>query len=373
MNIGFVSLENPYSKNNNGGIGTYTGIMMKALSAKGHKVCFFTIGKEKDYRVRNTNIFVYFIYNMHTKYSNYFEVSYLIYRKVMDVHFKHGLDIIETPEWLAQGYVLAVERKIPLITRLHTPLFLLKKITPEQVYYKEEELIMKLEEQQCKRSSIVTTPSFSLGEILGKEWGINSIYIPNPIEIEEDEGYQELSDYILYMGRLEYRKGILDFAYAIKDFFKINQKTKVIICGRDTVYMKKSIKKQIIEICNDYLGRIIFIDHISGEEKRVVIKKAIAVVLPSIWENCSYVALESMRYGKTVIVSNSGGFIEMINDGVDGYKFEVNNVRKLSDLMFNISCRAIKDTGMEAKKKAMSVYDVKKVAKQYEEIIYKII
>ena len=60
MNIGFVSLENPYSKNNNGGIGTYTGIMMKALSAKGHKVCFFTIGKEKDYRVRNTNIFVIF-------------------------------------------------------------------------------------------------------------------------------------------------------------------------------------------------------------------------------------------------------------------------------------------------------------------------
>ena len=74
-----------------------------------------------------------------------------------------------------------------------------------------------------------------------------------------------------------------------------------------------------------------------------------------------------------MIVSNSGGFIEMINDGVDGYKFEVNNVRKLSDLMFNISCRAIKDTGMEAKKKVMSVYDVKKVAKQYEEIIYKII
>ena len=333
----------------------------------------FTIGNEKDYRIENTNIFVYFIGNMHTKYSNYFEVSYLIYCKVMDVHLKYGIDIIESPEWLAQGYVLAVERKIPLITRLHTPLFLLKKITPNQVYYKEEELIMKLEEQQCKRSSVVTTPSCSIGKILGEEWGINSIYIPNPIEVESDKEYQELSDYILYMGRLEYRKGVLDFAYAIKDFFKMNKKTKVVICGRDTIYMKKSIKKQIIEICYENLDRVIFIDHLSGEEKRTVIKKAIAVVLPSIWENCSYVALESMSYGKTVIASNSGGFIEMINDGVDGYKFEVNNVRKLTYLLYDISCRTIKDTGMAAKKKVMSVYDVKKVVKQYEEVIYKII
>jgi starch synthase len=48
-----------------------------------------------------------------------------------------------------------------------------------------------------------------------------------------------------------------------------------------------------------------------------------AVVIPSVFEACSYVALEAMLQGTPVIASNVGGIPEIIEDGVSGYLIPV--------------------------------------------------
>ena len=133
------------------------------------------------------------------------------------------------------------------------------------------------------------------------------------------------------------------------------------------------MKKFVQKTCDEYLDRIVFIEHITGEEKRQLIGQAMAIVLPSIWENCSYVGLEAMSMEKTVIVSNTGGFIEMVDDRIDGYKFEVNDIHKMAELMYKVSMGEIVDTGAAAKKKILDKYNVEKIISQYEKLIYEVL
>ncbi|HKK54438.1 MAG TPA: glycosyltransferase [Patescibacteria group bacterium] len=141
---------------------------------------------------------------------------------------------------------------------------------------------------------------------------------------------QPKGDYWLYFGRLAVEKGIQDLISALN---KIDDNSKLKIAG-DGPY-KKELEDLILKLkLND---RVEFLGKKQKQELKEIIKKAKAVIIPSIWpENFPFALLETIAMGKPAIIANSGGMPEIINHEENGFIFEAGNVDDLKEKMLNI-------------------------------------
>lgn len=123
----------------------------------------------------------------------------------------------------------------------------------------------------------------------------------------------------IYSGRLTEEKGI---GKLIDAFLIVNQKfsnVKLLVCGR---LLDNSFVKKIVSKAND---NIIFTDYIKNEELLYLYNIADVGVVPSIVEEgFGLIIVENFACGNPVIVSDSGGMIELVNNN-NGIIFERQN------------------------------------------------
>lgn len=132
MNIGLVSQEYP-PETARGGIGSQTLAKAKGLVALGHKV--FVISRSIDaqrYEQTTGNICVIRIPGMETAMPNMTDTvqwlthSVAVAAEITALQQKVKLDIIDFPEWAAEGYVYLLNRtnwnRVPTVVQLHGPL-----------------------------------------------------------------------------------------------------------------------------------------------------------------------------------------------------------------------------------------------------------
>ncbi|MCX7998420.1 MAG: glycosyltransferase family 4 protein, partial [Leptospiraceae bacterium] len=155
---------------------------------------------------------------------------------------------------------------------------------------------------------------------------IDVAVIPNPIEKVENEVEKSFDPIkILYIGRLEWYKGIHVLVEAFKNLKKDN--LRLFIAGKGPEFEK--IKKSS---CLD--KRIIFLGFVSEKKKQELLKETNLTVIPSLWcEPFPIIALESLASGTPIVASNIGGLPEIVKDGYNGKLFEPGNSKELRDVL----------------------------------------
>ena len=129
----------------------------------------------------------------------------------------------------------------------------------------------------------------------------------NQNEIKREFGFREEEKIILYVGRFEERKGL---KFLFKAFSKLCNKfpsVRLVLAGDG------EFENTISEIPGKW-GQITFTGKISFDTLSKLYSLAYIGVIPSIYEQCSYVALEMMQYGLPIIVSGVPGLRELFND-----------------------------------------------------------
>src|SRR6266540_4231556 len=229
MKIAFISYEFP-PETGYGGIGTYTYQISKALSARGHHVEVFSSSPDKE--VLNVEI-----ENSVILHRVKADKRSIFSERIVDIFQKRnaiiGFDLIESPEYCAEG--LAVRKafpSVPMVVKLHTPVFLVKKLNN---FYTKQPLKKQVKKilgqktynkqndrdyQLVKNADAVCSPSFALTEILKKEWNLNGVEIITNILVPEETYFSiPISEndctIITYIGRLDVRKGIKSLIEAI--------------------------------------------------------------------------------------------------------------------------------------------------------------
>ena len=174
--------------------------------------------------------------------------------------------------------------------------------------------------------------------------------------------------YIFYFGRLSKEKGIFNVVKAIKSIENI----KLLIAGDGP--QKKEIAEYIKD--NKLETKVELLGYLNQEEVKKYIKEAKFIVVPSVWyENCPYSILETMEIGKPIIASRIGGIPELIEDGVNGYLYEYENVDMLADKIRKLYSDEIlvKQMGENAKKMFDNKYNkinyYKQIIKIYNDLI----
>jgi len=146
--------------------------------------------------------------------------------------------------------------------------------------------------------------------LLGNEAGFRNRYsIPN--------------DYILFVGRLAWHKGLEFLIDAMKSFRE--SKINLVIVGEDAG-MRRTVEDMIAKY--DLTGVIRILGPLNHHELFPAYRDSIALVLPSSYEGLPTVVLEALAMGK-VVISTSSAASEIIQDGQNGYLVDYGNTDQL--------------------------------------------
>lgn len=139
---------------------------------------------------------------------------------------------------------------------------------------------------------------------------------------KERRGYARL----LYMGRLEYEKGIQDAIAALPDIRRTHPGTTLTIAGKGTQesWLRGLASEHHVARSVRFLGRL------GHRELLEQLHSADALLAPSRYEPFGIVALEAAAAGTPLVTSTAGGLSEAVIDEVTGMSFEPGDVPGLT-------------------------------------------
>lgn len=142
---------------------------------------------------------------------------------------------------------------------------------------------------------------------------------------EADRSIETYNGYYLFYGRLSYEKGIKTLISAFTDMKHL--KLKIVGTG--------PLEQELKQLCADNNAtNIEFLGYKTGKELYALIKNAKFVCVPSeCYENNPMTIIESYTLRTPVVGAGLGGIIEIIDDGVTGYKFNSGDVDDLKSVI----------------------------------------
>jgi glycosyltransferase involved in cell wall biosynthesis len=130
--------------------------------------------------------------------------------------------------------------------------------------------------------------------------------IANGIDLEEVRVADSRSDYVLFLGRINWKKGLERLIEALAGVPNV----RAIVAGNDEEHYTAQL--QALAGRFGVLERIEFTGPVSGEAKRELLANAAVLVLPSHNENFGNVVIEAMGSGVPVIVTPEVGLSDAV-------------------------------------------------------------
>ena len=150
---------------------------------------------------------------------------------------------------------------------------------------------------------------------------------------------------LLYLGRLEYEKGIHDAIAALPRIRRTNPGTTLTIAGEGTQrqWLVEQARKHKVLKATRFVGRV---DH---DHLVRLLHGVDAAVLPSHYEPFGIVALEAAATGTPLVTSNVGGLGEAVINGQTGMSCAPRDITGLANAV-----RAVLDDPQEAQRMALA-------------------
>lgn len=137
---------------------------------------------------------------------------------------------------------------------------------------------------------------------------------------------------VFYVGRLVHEKGVQLLLEAIPKVLNRMPKTKFIIAGKGP--MEKELHDRAAQM--GVANRIHFTGFIDDPTRNSLYQVADVAVFPSFYEPFGIVALEAMATNTPVVVSDIGGFAEIVKHGSNGLTFYSGNSQSLADCIISL-------------------------------------
>lgn len=253
------------------------------------------------------------------------------------------LDMLEVEESFGTASYLIKKTKVPIITRLHGPWFLIGPILQAQDAW-DFKLRVFFEGEAIKNSQGLTSPSLDVLSKVREYYGIelpNAQVIPNPVlEVAVDKRWQYIVNKkptILFVGRFDSVKG---GDLVLKAFWLIAQKNseiELMFVGPDKAVAVEGVDVNI----NDYIQqfilderikkRIHFLGHCDHERISELRKNALVTVVCSRYENFPLSLLESLAAACPTVATAVGGMKEIIIDDYNGLLAEPESPESIAE------------------------------------------
>ena len=406
MRICLISREYP-PETGFGGIATFTKHLAHGLALNGHDVEVVTLAKEQERTYveavgesadggKSITIHRVLPYNFHTgldcvnmamPYSRYLIcTSSALWRKFAERHAFKPFDAVDTPELLAEGIYPALTKVAPMVVRLYTPhsKFIAEKLHNVRPSF-DHQFVAMVERVAMLSCDVITSPSDDLAEFVANDLGIKQesiCIVRNPINtaVFSPEGEKALPDpadgklRVLFVGRLEERKGINYLVAAIPEVIKEFPAVEFVIIGDDTntAQGQTSVLKGLKETLSQTrtLDKVTFIDRVPLDALPSYYRSADICIVPSVYDNSPYTCLESMSCGRAVIGTSAGGTKEYMIHQESGLIIPARDTGAIKEALLTLlqdpQERARLAQG--ARKRAVEKFDRCEIARQTAEL-----
>lgn len=336
MKIGLLSHQYPGVRG--GGVGTYTLEAALALAGAGHEVHVFTFGVPAELLAGlPANLHVHPCADLAARVNEgtvpgplgaaveaggeavyRLALGWLLCEEARAYHRAAGLDVVEGPEYeaLALPLMLHPEADLPVVTHLH----LCSAIgragngaaagAADQLIDALEFAAIALADGRCAPTDNIVRETRALVGVP------DATVFPHPMALAETCTPPPADGPILFVGRLEPRKGTELMAGAFNAFLARNPNARIELVGSDTQWpagqsVRQRLERELDEAVRE---RVAFL----GEQPPAAVREAFArcafSICPSLFESFAYVAAESLIAGRPVVVSSDIGATDVVGE-----------------------------------------------------------
>lgn len=363
---------------NCGGIGNYVSNLSLKLKEKGHTVTIITrhdnlgVKKEYFYGIDIYRISCPKIYPFHARIHTHLSQKFFL------DNLSHTTDIIHYHSPLIGFF----STEHPSIVTEHGTVFGgIKNSRFEDLNSLMQMLFLPefycLDKKVMKNADIIASVSTSCTNEIKNKYNITPekiFTVGNGVDVNffcpKNDNIQNLP-YVLYTGRLDSRKGLIDLIYAAHILHLRYPHVNFIFTGKGPY--KKFIEKKIKQLKLE--NTIFLVNYVSKNELLKLYQNATIYILPSYYEGLPTSLLEALSCGISCIATNVSGNNEIIVHGSNGLLTPPNNPRKLADsieyLLENLDeKRKFSITGRET---IISHYSWDTIADHYIELYKKLL
>lgn len=339
-----------------GGIGTLYYHLVSELLLMGHQVSVVVPGVEEKV-FRQGPLAVYYtqsqwieIPGMDAGLNHNMTWAVTALNQVIRIHDESPVDVIDSALWDSEALAISVVNRLerpPLVVRLVTPFQVVAKMNGWKVQPRVSRLFNSFEKVLIQNADAVIPISDQISATISTahkldvdtRWnqGYCGIAYWPLFDVNEDyndfpelEGLKadqlENSKIVLFVGRLEKRKGIDLIADALPGILAADKMARVVIAGNDPEGWQQRIGRSLRP---QEAQRVHFLGAISDALKEKMLARAYCLLFPSRYESFGLVPLEAFVHGVPVVASKSGAIPEVVLDDECGILFQENDSASL--------------------------------------------
>ena len=297
------------------GIGNYVYNLSTKLVERGHKVSIITRGglKEETFEYNSLHVIkIPFI----MAYPFHVDIHGLFVNKFLKTNAQN-FDLIHVHMPLAP----ALTKRLPIVTTFHTPHFAdfysTDLVDVNQVMIKFLEIFdYRIEKALISSSNAITAVSEGVKLDLNRYYRINPEKVKvlgnavsdrflkvNPSLFSQKDPLK-----ILYVGRFDYRKGLLDLIESMKTVVRKVPQARLVLIGKGP--LMSQVIKRVNEL--DLREKVEIKGFISRDEVLANYLSASIFVLPSHYEGMATTSLEAMACGDALVATDVRGNSDVV-------------------------------------------------------------
>ncbi len=327
-----------------GGIESYVRTMARGLAARGHDVHVITRALHRSHTMLADGACVHALYVPDEWQPGTGDLgearaalafAWHAWRHVRRLMASGGpFDIVEAPEYKAQGVYLARDGAVPLVIKCHAHLTLCLAENGVALAA-DTSLLADLEREALTRAVAVHANSRALAIRCASDYGLpesrfvhvpygidTARFQPTPSALRAAWGVGD-GPVALFVGRMEVRKGIDALVPAFAEVARRMPEATLVTAGPDTAGDAGRVSQQqwmmhswaAAGLAPD---RVRMLGPVAPEDLPALYSAADVMVAPSPYEAFGLVYLEAMACGTVPIGCTTGGVPEIVEDGVTG-------------------------------------------------------
>jgi glycosyltransferase involved in cell wall biosynthesis len=340
-----------------GGVGTLYYHLASELLLLGHRVTAIVPGGKADV-FQQGRITVHFtpevpllVENADPGFVRNLSWSATAFAKLASICKHDPIDIVESALWDTEALAVALlppARRPAAVVRLVTPYALAAKINEWNPDPATQALFMSAERALIAAADAVVPISESIARSVEATYAIRRddrwTKVPCGIAywpaFDVNQGYDELPQLagmqellgkgklVLFVGRLERRKGIDIILRAAPTFLGRHPEARLVLAGRDV----EGWASRLHEFVQGELAeRVHFVGEVDNATREKLLSRAYCLLFPSRYESFGLVPLEGFVHGVPVIAARAGAIPEVVQEGASGLLFAAEQADGLAE------------------------------------------
>lgn len=312
------------------GIAIWTGVLARALARKGHRVV--VIHHARDEATERFEAGVRLIGVPATSLRRWPDLPALppglaewqraVVPVVLALHEAEPVDLVSGPIWLVEPLGVLRTGAVPVAVSLHTTRAMLAAVGVDRDRWMDQAIAAErtlladaplvLANTRAAAADIAAASRVTIGDdrLAVVPHGLADLAATTPAP-RQGEGTR-----LLFLGRLEHRKGIDTLLAALPLLADLPGVAVDIAGARQGTDPEPAFRARFRDA--PWAARVRFLGAVAEAEKAALLAAADIVVSPARYESFGLVAVEAMMFGKPVISTTAGGIPEVVEDGATG-------------------------------------------------------